>query len=260
MIYPLLRLFVGKVLMPTGKMALTCESFLAMCRLLDEFVALKRGRSTKSAVLPLLQAHLEMHQRAHGVEYIRPKHHFGFHNVLDSSDDKVWLDCSVHERKHQIVKQAADAIKNTSSYEASVLGRVLVTQLRQLENTKKDKTLIGNTGLHAELSQQLGSAVHLGKSLLYRDTVIGVGDVLLFHGEGGIVRACGEHDSKLFVLLQLCRRDGFCTFGATTLRPQGEALHLLYLDSVRESFSLAFAWAWASDSTNLLVLHGEGDL
>ena len=136
MVFPLLRYFTAKVVLPTHKVDVACRSFLKMCHVIDEFLKLKTGSSSNHRVLDLLRDFMDLHKACYGTEWIKPKHHFAFHNILSLQDDKVWLDCFVHERKHQVVKRAGTTIKNTSAYESSVLGRVLLEQWRQLQGCR----------------------------------------------------------------------------------------------------------------------------
>lgn len=43
---------------------------------------------------------------AWGVEHMRPKHHYLWHNARHLSEGGQPMDCFVHERKHQMAKQA----------------------------------------------------------------------------------------------------------------------------------------------------------
>lgn len=45
-------------------------------------------------------------QAAYGTQHLRPKHHFLFHNAQQLAAGSLLLDCFVHERKHQMMKQA----------------------------------------------------------------------------------------------------------------------------------------------------------
>jgi len=146
MLFPLLRYFVSQVLLPTGKLNAACQSFCQLCQMMDEFMLVKQGRAARDRVLPLFQRFMLLHKRAYGVDALKPKHHFGFHNILglaDGGGDDVWLDCFVHERKHQVVKQAGSAVKNTVVYETSVTSRVLIEQMRQLAGTVMGNVLLG---------------------------------------------------------------------------------------------------------------------
>jgi len=44
-------------------------------------------------------------QAAWGADHMRPKHHYLWHNALQAARG-VSMDCFVHERKHQLAKQA----------------------------------------------------------------------------------------------------------------------------------------------------------
>ena len=50
---------------------------------------------------------------AAGIIEVIPKHHYMFHMTRKAEEDGIWLDCFVHERKHQLIKDCSDDIKNT---------------------------------------------------------------------------------------------------------------------------------------------------
>ena len=179
MVFPLLRYFVTKVIKPTNKIGAACDSFLKMCHIVDEFLKLKKGISSNQLVLGLMREHMDLHKIAYGTEWIKPKHHFAFHNLLSLQEDKVWLDCFVHERKHQIVKVAGTTIKNTSTCESSVLGRVILEQWRQLQGCILGDCLLGQKVVEEGLSSSFGEVARVAKSLQYGGLVIGVDDLVL---------------------------------------------------------------------------------
>jgi hypothetical protein len=56
------------------------------------------------------------------------------HMTRQVEKDGIWLDCFVHERTHQVTKEAASHLKNTVTYEKSVLVLVVKTTLHLMEN------------------------------------------------------------------------------------------------------------------------------
>ena len=118
--------------MPRGVIPAETASLLAVCRVLDLMDAIKKSGVGDRLVRELKQevaCSLRLHVAAYGVEWVKPKHHYMIHMPRQVSEDGVWLDCFVHERKHQVIKSAASHIKNTSSYEKSVLLSVVNTRL-----------------------------------------------------------------------------------------------------------------------------------
>ena len=51
-----------------------------------------------------------LRKAAYGNGHIKPKHHYCFHNAQQLELCAMSLDCFVHERKHQVLKQAADSM------------------------------------------------------------------------------------------------------------------------------------------------------
>ena len=177
--------------MPTRKLRAACDSYLKVRQVLDEFLKLKKGISSSNrVVLALMREHMQLHKLAYGTDWIKPKHHFAFHNALSWQQDEVWLDCFVHERKHQVLKDAASAIDNTTNYEASVLGRAILQQWRQLQDCTLSDCLLGKAGEEDSISAVFGEAVRATRSLQYQSLVIGVGDIVLVGNAAYLVRAC----------------------------------------------------------------------
>ena len=241
--------------MPTKKIDAACRSFLKMCHILDELLKLKQGRSSSNRVSDLLREHMQLHQSYYGTTWIKPKHHFAFHNVLSLRDDKVWLDCFVHERKHQIVKRAGTTIKSTSSYESSVLGRVLLEQWRQLQGCSLGDVLLGRSTVDEIVSSSFGEPARAAKSLQYAGLVIGVGDMILVRGSPSayIVKSCVflESTSRLLLIVGL-----LVTVSATSaysVYRTGDELQGVLLDGSLE-VSLPYCWTWSGDD-EVVILH-----
>ena len=127
----MLRHFALTVVAPAKKCDKEVASLVALCDVLDVFVAAKR--QTKIEGLPgKATKFMDAHQAAYKDMYMKPKHHFAWHNA-DQLQRNVILDCWVHERKHKSLKRAAGFVANTSVFEASVLARCLLDQCRQLQ-------------------------------------------------------------------------------------------------------------------------------
>ena len=117
--------------MPRGLIPAETASFLAVCRVLDLMDTIKKSGVGDRILRELKQEvarNLRLHVAAYGCDWVKPKHHYMIHMPRQVEEDGVWLDCFVHERKHQVIKEAASHIKNTTSYEKNVL----VPRRRQL--------------------------------------------------------------------------------------------------------------------------------
>ena len=255
MVFPLLRHFTTKVVLPTHKIDVACGSFLKMCHVVDEFLKLKVGRSSNQQVLELLKQFLDLHKACYGTDWIKPKHHFSFHNILSLQDDRVWLDCFVHERKHQVVKGAGTAIKNTSAYESSVLGRVLLEQWRQLQGCKLSDTLLGRDVVDDKMSASFGEAARVARALQYGGLEVNVDDILFAEGSPSAfcVTACVflEGSSRLVLLVQLLERIS-ADHGHSTYRLKSEWYGLCLDGSLK--LSLPYCWTW-STGDEVVILH-----
>ena len=110
MVMPLLRHLVETVIVPSNTLPKACASFLALCDVLDLWLWAKNQRSCDGLVQQM-RCHLNYHIEAYGTEHVKPKHHYSFHNAESICDSACVLDCFVHERKHQTLKQEANFIK-----------------------------------------------------------------------------------------------------------------------------------------------------
>ena len=139
-------------------------------------------------VLDLLRDFMDLRKARYGTELIKPKNRFAFHNILSLQDDKMWLDCFVHERKHQVVKRAGTTIKNTSAYESSVLGRVLLEQWRQLQGCRLSHSLLGRDAVDENLSTSFGEKYRIACALQYSGLEFNEDDIVLVRGSSSAYR------------------------------------------------------------------------
>ncbi len=117
------------------------------------------------------------------------------------------LDCFVHERKHQMLKRTGTAVKNTVTFEASVLSRVVLQQARQLKSLLVEDGLVGRTSQSSKVAVAFGApTATVGRSLSCNGLAVGVGDVVLFDGQAGVVEACAAVAGRIYLLLSLLRR------------------------------------------------------
>lgn len=160
---------------------------------------------------------MRAHLAAYGTDLVKPKHHFVFHNGLQFRDrtGRVVVDCFVHERKHQIAKAAANPIKNTVAFEASVLGKVVLAQLRQLEGLPAERGLESPVVPDVALGSALGvgSVAQVSRKMRFDGMQIAVDDLVLFGAQGGRVVCCVEAGGSYFLVVEELSRQqvGVCS-------------------------------------------------
>lgn len=189
----------------------------------------------------------EVPKAVYGLAYIKPKHHFAFHHALRyRTTGEVFLDCFVHERKHQGVKAFGTTIKNTSSFESSVLARAIVEQRRQIQGISLGDSLVGPAVQDERLVNALAPGTRLAKALSYKGLLVGVNDVVLFDDQAALVKACAQMQDGMLVLLfcLLSRTEGGSAY--TLWRPEGPVVNGLRLDG-SVVVSLPYAWTFQED-------------
>ena len=76
-------------------------------------------------------------EAAWGAVHMKPKHHYLWHNALRLSEGALAMDCFVHERKHQLAKQALFSVSR------SVSGMLRPTPYRQGSSALGERLHIG---------------------------------------------------------------------------------------------------------------------
>jgi hypothetical protein len=147
------------------------------------------GQQLRAAI----QEHGDAFDKAYPDAKWKPKNHFVQH-VPDHLDrDGIILDAFVGERKHQLVKMCAQNIRNTSSFEKSVLLRVLSHQLAVLTDAEhfSDKLLHGKP--------LDGTPAWHAFSVQYAGTKFSRGDCVMLEGNLCIAEACVAVDDQFFL-------------------------------------------------------------
>ena len=216
LVFPLLREFVVSVIQPKGTLQQECKSLLSLFEVVDCMLHAKRG--TCSDGIGLMRKFMENHKAAYELELMRPKHHYAFHNCLQMLQQGSIIDCFVHERKHQVVKRAASAVKNTTSFENSVLGQVLLEQTRQLQADIGDG-LIGKVEQQPSLAKAFNAQIaSVSQKLRFRGVVFGIGDVVVYNGQAAVIKACVESSGLYYFLAELFGSTGRCHTSSTWQR------------------------------------------
>ena len=200
-VFPLIRDFALAIVRPTQKLELEVRSLLGVCAVLDCLLAAKhthQDHGTLEATRAFLQAHIA----AYGKEGLKPKHHYIFHNALQASRGEV-MDCFVHERKHQVLKAAANPVKNTRAFESSILGRVLLEQTRQMKASPADRGLVQPVPAEPALLASLGvGAASMGREIRRDGLQLAAGDLVIFGKQAGFVQCGVEAEGLLLALVQ----------------------------------------------------------
>ena len=251
-VYPVIRYFIEVAVAPTAKIPQERASFLSFCRVVDLMQAAKAGdaRSLTQELQHECSRSLRLHLAAYGPELVRPKHHYLQHLTKQASEDGFWLDCFVHERKHQIVKDAATHIKNTRSFEHSVLSTVLNATIEQMEKVVPSG-LLPPTASHPDLSSAFGAPCRVSNQMRFGFVYIGVGDFLFLGRSACLVEACvavGDDLQCIVCPLELLDRPS----GSTSVWRRTEGMELL-----KPSCLMRHAACWTKRDDGCFVALGS---
>lgn len=216
--YPILRHFLERFISP-DELKPERAAFLACCRVVDLMQAAKRDgpRDHMPALKAAIAESFRLHLAAHGREFLRPKHHYQWHMCDQADADGFWLDCFTHERKHQVIKDCADLVRNTRTCERSVLAGVVNSSVQQLQDFDRCGFLTRHTA-HAELSAVLQQPCMVARRLRFDFVQYDEGDVIFVDAAVGVIEACayiGGEWALIFRRFKVAERRIRCT----TLHP-----------------------------------------
>lgn len=250
-VYCVLRRYVETVIAPSGRIAHHRASFLALCEVIDGMLLLKHRfdpvylRTFDAACARWVRLHVQCYAN----QFVRPKTHYMLHLSAQPRADKFWLDCFVHERKHQAIKAESEYIRNTQTYEQSVLKAVHLAQLQQ-QHTVLPSGLVGARAPCPMLAAAIGRPCEVANAMRCRFVPYGVGDVLFCADKAVQVSACVLAGSDLMCIvrmLALLERPS-----RTTSRWRiTDALYLLDLDGGAPH---RHALCWCEEDGGLTVL------
>ena len=245
---PVLYMFVTLVLDRGGHLPEEARSFKALV-VATRFVQLaKLGHANvHNDLASALKDHLKAFVRAYPDRSVRPKHHFAQHIPLQIQRDGGVYDAFVGERKHQALKAIANEVRNTKTFERSVIFPALARQTQELRDTK-----VLRTGLKAavgapEIAGAIGAPSALAAaSAMWRGTLVAKGDLIELGGHIASVRAVVEMQAKMFCLAELFSKVAQDADLCWTLRSESPGeLFLLPLD---DSFRLLGPWSKRANS------------
>ena len=191
-VIPLIRYFL-EIVVPSDALVQERRSFNLCCEVVDLMQAVKLSQqhmqhmhALKNKISEFHQAHIDAYSR----DFVIPKHHYMFHMTRQAEADGLWLDCFVHERKHQMIKDCSEDIKNTNAYEHSVLCSTLHSTMERLRADIAPDELFEPCALCQELSDAFGVPCRVSHRMRVCRMFVSVGD-FLFSGEGAcLVVAC----------------------------------------------------------------------
>jgi len=225
------------------------ESFAALCECLDVFVLCKRcATDPAQAAEPLrqrLSKYMTLHQRVYGTRLVRPKHHWNFDIPDQLAKDGCLLDAFIVERIHLQVKWIAEKVRNTTTFELSVLSGVTNEAFSRAATASAIAG--GLCGKTAELPGAPG--IFVADRMEYRGLKVSSKDVVFRGEQCGYVIACVCEGLDLFAVADVWACRAAVSHNSATWSPAGTR----ELWPVQQ-LELATAWYPASIAGSWVVL------
>ena len=201
-IMPAMRYFLEKSALLLPELDAEIKSFAALAHVVH---LVKRGKCCELVGVSLglaLQDHAAKFARAYADEdkaYI-PKFHFARH--IPHPSDAWIMDTFTCERKHSMVKEAADPVRNTRSFEKSLLSRALVLQASRFHTLRADGLI------DAAPCDELEEGALIAVCIRWHGTKIAEGDVLFLveTSEMFWVHGFAQIHGQLALLANACAR------------------------------------------------------
>jgi hypothetical protein len=219
-LYPILQDYALKEVEDTPALRPHVAVYVAACKIIDIIRLVKHRRlSTQDAKPRLLTAigeWLDLHKVQYGTVFIRPKF-FWMWAIAERIADTEWLfDMFYIERQHKRVKPNAELVKNLTSFERSVLFRVLDAQVCSLQGVDFDRqySLLGTRRVRVATSGVVGlmadKCVSGGAELSCDDIVTDP------RGIAAVILACILcDDGRLLLKVELMRSVGRSVWTST---------------------------------------------
>ena len=135
---------------PNGFCPGALDAFLKFCLLVDCILEISRGRDTitPAMLLARVESFLEAFVAEWGVDEMTPKVHWLLHYHREFYTHGTLFSCFTMERKHKIVRQYANQIRNTMKFELSALSEVICEHLAALDSMDTFESSIGLIQAH----------------------------------------------------------------------------------------------------------------
>ena len=203
-LYSLLRHFVEVRVRDITKIRREVEIFLLTCQAIDILLAAKKRRVTvKEAgaeLLGTLQVHMRLRTEHFGSRNITPKFHWAFDIAECMMADGFLVDAFALERVHLRVKAVANHIKNTRSYESSLLAGATTSHLNNCsdkEGWASGEVLVGKLTTVRE-----APGIIAAETATYFGETFAVGTMVCRGEELGVVRACLRDANDCALIVQ----------------------------------------------------------
>ncbi len=204
-IFPLVRQLAKTTMCGQERIKPELDSFTAMAAILDLLQVIKSADYVTDDMCHKLQdlqrRHLELFQAAYTSACIKPKHHFCMHLASQLRRDRFLLDAFVHERKHKSAKKIANRIQNTSSFEDSVVWRLLNDQFADMQESNDRDALVGRSIPCREIAAALAmDHVEASRKMIVNGMHIAADDVLIVGNSSIVVQVCLRAAAGFLVL------------------------------------------------------------
>jgi len=145
--------------------------------------------------------HAGSYAAAYGAdEHYVPKFHFCRHLPFQVHRDGMELDALTPERYHQVVKACALNVTNTSCFERTVMGRVLVRHLSMLNAEGMFQDIL----IRPSSAPSLGAGAQYSRQMTFRQTLLSDSDLLIIDGTPNFAHGFFERDEITYALLEAC--------------------------------------------------------
>ena len=222
MLYPLVRDFAVKVAKDNPPLQEDVAVFVAACKVIDLITAAKYNRYSTRECKPMLliaiQEWQDLHKLRYGTRYFRPKFVWLW-AIARKFADQAWVfDMWTIERLHRRLRPQAELVKNLTTFEESVLFRVVdaqVCDLRCVADLQALRhSLVGTRELTIEIDGVVAKAADKccsdGRHHSCDDIVVSQA------GLAAIILACILSDGRLLLKVELLRSVGKSVWARTT--------------------------------------------
>ena len=214
-------------------------AFYGVCRVVDILLLCKRRALTPAEGFTALRrdvpAFLRAHIAAHGVDTVRPKHHWLMHVAEQLQQDSALLDLFVVERLHLRVLRQVRSLHNTRTFERTAVGFAVVDHVNVCENLP-----VGLDGL-VGYTAPFGTA-RIADKLRFEGLEVAVDDVVWRGTDCGRVLACLNVAGELYLVVNPFEKTD------EVWNPIGDTRLLWCIEQVAPSL------AWFATPAGLVVL------
>ena len=127
--YGIIGCFICAVYLRAGICVEECKAYMRLCDVLDLLAACPHGTVSPDQLHEAVDAFLRACLRAQWREFMHPKFHWLLHLAIELFEFGTLLTCWVHERKHRMVKRYTNSVRNTRTFESSILSEITCQHL-----------------------------------------------------------------------------------------------------------------------------------